>query len=89
MFKLGICLRTENDFRAGYAGKFYVSADKIGVQMRFYNIFYSLIVGFGFRNVLLDIALRVNNRRLAFRTDVIRSVRQTACLLYTSDAADE
>jgi len=63
-----------NDFRACLAGKFEMSADKIGVQMRFDNVFDLLIVGFGFVQLLRHIALWVNNRRFRTRTDVIRSV---------------
>src|SRR5215213_1720187 len=78
MLELGFCLFAENDLRARSFGKLDVTADKIGVQMRFDNVFDALPVGFGFRQILLNIALRVNNRRFLARTDVIRSVRQAA-----------
>lgn len=46
--------------------------------MCFDNVFNLLPVCLGFVQILLNIALRINDRRFAVRTDVIRSVCQTA-----------
>jgi hypothetical protein len=45
MFKFRICPPSENDFRPGLSGELDVPADEIGVQMRFDDVFYFLIVG--------------------------------------------
>ena len=67
-----------DDLGARFGGKLDVPADKIGVRMRFDNVFYLLAVRRGFVDVLLDVTLRIDDRGLAVRAEIIRRVRETA-----------
>src|SRR5262245_19178839 len=68
----------EDNLRPCAFGKLAMAADEIGVQMRLDDVFDLQPFGFGFVDVLLDVALRINDRRLASGADQIRTVRQTA-----------
>src|SRR5262249_14259151 len=70
-------LPPEDDPGPRQFGKLAMAADEIGVQVRLDHVFDLQPFGFGFVDVLLDVALRINHRRLAFRADQIRSMRQT------------
>src|SRR5262249_10272470 len=67
----------EDDLRPGAFGKLAMAADEIGGQMRLDHISDLPPFGFSFVDVLLDVALRVGDRRFAPGADQIRSVRQT------------
>ena len=55
----------EDDLRPRAFGKLAMAADEIGVQMRLDHISDLQPIGFGFVDVLLDVALRIDYRRLA------------------------
>src|SRR5262245_50386191 len=59
-------------------GKLAMAADEIGVQMRLDHISDLQPFGFGFVDVLLHVALRIDDRRFAPGADQIRSMRQTS-----------
>src|SRR5262245_33581644 len=55
----------EDDLRPCALGKLAMAADEIGVQVRLYNVFDLQPLGFGLVDVLLDVALRIDDRRFA------------------------
>ena len=67
--KFRLCTLSVNDLRARFSGEFEIeTGNKIGVRMRFDDVFDFLPVRFGFVEILLNVALRINDRRLIFRT---------------------
>src|SRR5215475_335321 len=70
-------LTPENDPGPRAPGKLAMAAYEIGVQVRLDHVFDLQPFGFGFVDVLLDVALRINDRRFAYRANQIRSMRQT------------
>src|SRR2546422_8033624 len=70
-------LLAENDLCAGARGQFAMTADKISMQVSFDNVFDLQIPGGGFLDVLIDIALRVDDCSFATRADQIRSMSET------------
>ena len=78
MRECGSRLRAKNNLSAGAGGEFAMATDKIGVQMRLDNIFDLNILSGGFLDVLINVALRINHSRFAFRTNQVRSMRQTS-----------
>ena len=67
----------KNNFGSGFVGEFAMAADKIGMQMSFDDVLDSQILRVGFFDVLIDIALRIDNGCFTIRSDQIRSVRET------------
>jgi hypothetical protein len=55
-----------------------VPADEVGVQVRLDDVPDAEAGARGLLDVLLDIALRVNDRRLALGADEVRGVRQAS-----------
>jgi hypothetical protein len=55
----------ENDFRASFIGQLPMPTDKVGVQMCFDNVLDPEILRFGFFDVLVNVALRIDNRGFA------------------------
>ncbi len=53
-----------------------MTADKIGVRMGLYYVLDLVAVRVGFIKILLNIALRIFDRRLAFGADVVGSMRK-------------
>ena len=78
MRKSRACLFPENDFSPGARGQLPMAADKISVQVSLDHILDPQPSRLGFLDVLIDVALRIDNSSVAFRADQIRSVRQTA-----------
>ena len=68
----------EIDARAGALGKFVMAGDEVGVQVRFDDVLDLQPLFAGGVEVDVDVALRVDHRRDAFRPDQVGSVRQTA-----------
>src|SRR5262245_1223624 len=68
----------EDDLRPSALGKLAMAADEIGVQMRLDHVSDLKPFGFGFVDVLLDVALRIDDRPFAPGADQIRSMRQTS-----------
>jgi hypothetical protein len=71
-------LCAEDDFGAGSLGQLTMSADEVRMQVRLDDVLNPEPLRGGLCEVLLDVALRVNHRRLSFGPDEIRSVGQTA-----------
>lgn len=72
--KLRVCPLPVNDLRARSFGQFDVPGDEVGVRVRFDHVFDLLPVRFSFVYVLLNVALRVDNRRLPVGAQIIGSV---------------
>src|SRR5262245_26228231 len=68
----------DDDLRPRALGKLAMAADEFGVQLRLDHVSDLQPFGFGFVDVLLDVALRIDDRRFAPGADQIRSMRQTA-----------
>src|ERR1700674_1298398 len=62
---------------AGTVGKLTVATNKIRVQMRLNHILDSEPLRLRFRDVLVHVALRIDYGSFAFRTDQVRSMRET------------
>src|SRR5712691_1748387 len=71
-------LLAKNNLSAGAFGEFAMAADKVRVQVRLDYKFYLQILSRGFLDVLIHVALGIDNSRFPFRTDQVRSMRQTA-----------
>jgi hypothetical protein len=54
-----------------------VTANKIRVQMRLNYILDFKTLSLGLRDVLVNVALRIDNRSFTFRPDQVRSVCET------------
>src|SRR5688572_1960565 len=76
--KLCLSSFSVNDLSAGSRGQFNMAAHKIGMRVSLDDVFDLLPVGRRFENVLLDIPLRIDNRCLAVRAEIIRRMRETA-----------
>ncbi len=70
--------RADDDLGAGARREFPVSADEVGVQVRLDDVLDLQPAGFGLRDVLVNVALRVYDRGLARGADEVGGVRQTA-----------
>src|SRR2546430_2475168 len=70
-------LFAENDLSAGFLSKLAVTADKVCMQVRFDDVLDLQVLRFSFLDVLIDVALRIDNDRFTIRSDQIRSVRET------------
>src|SRR5262249_10299761 len=68
----------EHNVRPGAGREFPMAADKIGVQMRFNDIFDLQTLGGGFTEILLYIALWIYHRGLAVSPNEIRRMGQTS-----------
>src|SRR5215831_9018866 len=62
----------------GAGREFPMAADKIGVQMRFNNVFDLQTLGGGFTEILLHIALWIHHRGFAVSPNEIRRMGQTS-----------
>src|SRR3954463_12652870 len=67
-----------DDLRTGPTCQFKMAADKIGVRMCLNDIFDLLAVRFGFVDILLNVALRIDDRCLIARTEIIGSMCKTS-----------
>ena len=74
-FRVG--LRSYIDLRARARCQLFVPGNKVGVQMSFEDVSDSKILLFGRLQIDVHIALRINYRRLALRSDHVRSMGQT------------
>ena len=64
-FKLRIRAVAVNDLRTGFLRQLDMPAHKIGMRMRFDDVFDLLAVRLSFVQILLHVALRVDDRPLA------------------------
>ena len=78
MRELGIRRRAKHDLRAGALRQLAMPADEVGVQVRLDDVADAQAALVGRVDVLLDVALRIDDRRLAVRTDQVRGMRQAA-----------
>jgi hypothetical protein len=76
--KHGAGLGADHDLRSGSSGELAMPANEIGVQVGLDHVLDAKAFARCFVNVLIDIALRIDNRRLAAVSDQIRSVREAA-----------
>src|ERR1700681_2317330 len=67
----------KNYFSAGSRGQLAMPADKISVKVSFYYVFDLEILRGGFIEILVDIALRIDDHGFAIRTNQIRSMSET------------
>src|SRR5947199_2904472 len=67
-------LRAENYLRSGARGELAMSAHKVRVQVSLYHIPYLQAFAGGLHDVTVNVALRVNDSRFAFRAYEIRSM---------------
>src|SRR5437667_12766668 len=67
----------KNYFGAGTRGQLAMPADKISMQVRFYDISYFEFVRYRFVNILIDVALGINDHSFAVRAVQIRSMSKT------------
>src|SRR4051795_3608177 len=67
-----------NDLRTGPTCQFKMAADKIGVRMCLNYIFDLLAIRFGFVDILLNVALRIDYRGFMLRSEVIGSMGKTS-----------
>ena len=70
-------LGAKNYLSAGACRQFAMPADKIGVQVSLDHILDPKVLRRGFLDILIDVALRIDDCRLTFRTNQVRSMRQT------------
>ena len=78
MRDLGTGGRAEHDLGAGAPGQLGMPADEVGVDVRLDDVAAAQTALVGRVDVLLHIALRIDDRCLAVRPDQVRSMRQTA-----------
>jgi hypothetical protein len=64
----------EDDLGSGARGEFAMPAHEVGVQVRLDDVLDLQVVRRALRKVLLDVSLRIDDCRFAFRADQIRSV---------------
>src|SRR5581483_420761 len=76
--KCGAGFFAEDNFRPSASREFPMTADKIGVKMRFNYVLDLESVCLSFIDILIDIALRIDHCGFAFLSDQIRSVSKTA-----------
>src|SRR5689334_9054383 len=77
MFERNTGLGAEDDLCASAGRDFLMTADEVGMQVRLNDILDRESLRLRFLDILINIALRIDNRRLALRTNQVRSVRQT------------
>jgi hypothetical protein len=65
MRELYSCFFAEDYLRAGPRGNLAVTADEVGVQVRFDHVLDVQAVCRRLRQIFINIALRIDNRRLA------------------------
>ncbi len=77
MRELGLGLRSDINFRASARRQFFVSGNKVGVQMGFEYVADLEILLLGGLQINFHVALRIDDRRFALRSDHVRSMGQT------------
>src|SRR5712692_1614457 len=78
MRKCCSCFITEDDFSSGARRQLAMTAHEVRMQMSLDDVLDLEILSFRFFNVLIDVALRIDDSGFAFRSDQIRSVSETA-----------
>src|SRR5438309_11903006 len=73
----GFRLGAENNLRAGTCGELAMTADEIRVKVGFDYVLYFEVLSGGFVQVLIDVALRIDDGSFTFRADQIGSMSQT------------
>ncbi len=71
MLEFGVGLRSDVDLRARARRQFFVSGNKVGVQMSFENVPDLKILLVSRLQIDVHIALRIHHRRLALRSDQV------------------
>ena len=59
-----------------FRSQLLVAGNEVGVQMRLNDVLDDETVGSGFFDVLLDVALRIDNGRFPIRSDKVGGVRE-------------
>ena len=77
VWKCGSRFGSDINFRSGSRGQFFVSRDKIGVQVGFKNVADFKFLLFCGLQVNIDVALGINDGCFTFRTQQVGGVRQT------------
>src|SRR6185369_91050 len=77
MLKLDTGLRAEDDLCAGARRDLLMTADEVGVQVRFDHVFDLQTLRVSFGEIFVDVTLRIDDRSFAVRADQVRRMRQT------------
>ena len=77
MRKLHAGLFAEDNLSAGPGGQFAMTTHEVCMQMGLNDVFDLEILCGGFLDILIDIALRIDDRGFAIRADQIRSMGKT------------
>src|SRR6266404_4827139 len=70
-------LLAKNDFSSCFVSELAMTADKVCMQVCFDYVLDLEVLRVSLLDVLIDIALRIDDRSFTIRSDQIRSVRQT------------
>ena len=73
----GCGARAEDDFGSGARRQFPVPAHEVGMEVRLDHVPDLQALLFGQRDVLLDVALRIDDRGLAVRPEQVRGMCET------------
>ncbi len=78
MLELSARLRAEDDLRASARRDLLMTADEVGVQVRFDHVFDLQTLRRGVGEILVNVALRIDDSSFAVRTDQVRRMGQAA-----------
>ncbi len=77
VWKFRVGLRSDVDLRAGACGEFFVTGNKVGVQVGFEDVSNRKVLLRRRLQINVNVALWIHHRRFALRSDQVRGMRQT------------